>query len=112
MTITADAGDALRVIHTLNAQSALAQLGTADLIAVVRDKLEERGVPHTIWGADALRQPIRDWLGDDVTDDEAREITAKTMLTPEWRSLSEPTEEHARLIGNALWNHSRMILPA
>lgn len=108
MTITADAGDALRVIQTLNAQSALAQLETRDLVDVLRDVLSERGVPHTIWTPDALRQPLSDWLGDDLTEDEAEGVIQGAMFTEEWRRLSEPTDEHRELLDRALWNGRKM----
>lgn len=84
------------------AQGALADLTDAELVILARDELTRRGIPHTIWTGDALRDAAQHHpYSSDMTPQETQKAIWLAQTTDEWRELSEPTVHHHILVSQA-----------
>lgn len=83
-------------------QTSFADLSDAALTILVRDELTRRGIPHTIWTGDALRDAAQHHpYSSDMTPQETQKAIWLAQTTDEWRELSEPTVQHHVLVSQA-----------
>ena len=83
-------------------RTSFADLSDAALAILVRDELTRRGIPHTIWTGDALRDAAQCHLfSSDMTPQEIQKAIWLAQTTDEWRELSEPTVHHHILVSQA-----------